>query len=457
MKKIYDIDELMRYSYEKGLFSGAWLYKKNGVVVSRGAYGTLSPSDKSLIRTDTIFGIASITKQFTAAAIMLLCERGLLSLNDKLENYFPTIQYPGITIKNLMNHTSGLPDYVEWLSKTVIQNNRFANNSDMDVFLAQNDTPAQFAPGSNWAYCNTGYCVLGRLIEIVSGMSFKAFLHDNLFVPAGMTHTDVRCPFKENDYPENLARGSILESGHFVEASESHGEGSLTLLDGIEGDGAVMTTVEDMLLWDEALRQGNVLSHAAQKEMATVTLYQHDGKTLEYPYGFGWQINSNDIIGKWISHTGRWAGYNGIYARALEEDSMIIMLCNQYGCDILARMQLLDGVEQILSQGETMQPRTLDETYPDAIPVTVMDHLAGEYAAQSIPMVGLFGESMSLYKADTALMLRLTFMDQSYDTEILPTGNDRYIARDGLFELHITDDKIVTAMYGEEFVYCKER
>ena len=451
MQKTSSLGELMRFAYEKGYFSGAWLYKRDGKIVDSGALGALDPSGQSPIRTDTLFEIASITKQFTASAVLLLRDRGELSLDDPLERFIPRSAYPGVRVRNLLNHTSGLPDYVAWLKDKVARDGPFPKTADLEQMLSQGGLPRQFAPGERWVYCNTGFCILALIVEKVSGMPFADFLRHNLFLPSGMAGTGIFHPFRDRLTPDNFARGCILEKGRYVIAEQSEKEGEAAFLEGVEGDGSVKTSVEDLLRWDEALRSEKVLSLSTQKEMFTPTVYTGG----VYPYGYGWQVYENEKIGRWASHTGRWGGYNGIFARALDRDSMVAVLCNQYGCDIQARIQLLDGAESLLSTGEAPFPRTLDETYPSAVPVGLMQSLYGRYRADSLPIRGLFGEETGVAASGGVLTAQLTFMDEKYDTKILPMGEDRYIARDGLFELHIADGKLTTSMYGADFVYRK--
>lgn len=452
MQKTSDFDELIRFSYEKGYFSGAWLYKRNGKIVSRGAVGVLDPATQEPVRTDSLFEIASITKQFTASAIMLLRDKGLLKLDDPLEKYIPKIADPGICVRNRLNHTSGLPDYVDWIKKKVAKDGGFPKNADLEQMLTCGQLPRQFAPNEHWAYCNTGFCVLALIVEKASGMPFADFLRQHLFLPSGMVRTSVFHPYKDKYIPENFARGCILENGRYVLVEQSEKEGYTVFLEGIEGDGSVKTSVDELLLWDEALRRETVLPLSTQQEMFSVTTY---GGGAQYPYGYGWQVYRNDKIGTWVSHTGRWAGYNGIFARALEQDSMVALLCNQYGCDILARMQLLDGVESMLAEGQAQLPRTLDETYPSLVPGDVRQSRCGDYCSDGLPIQGLFGSRISITDEDGALKVRLTFMDEQYDSQILSTGDDGYIARDGLFELKIKNGALTTSMYGIDFVYHK--
>ena len=453
MRQTSDIGELMRFVCEKGFFSGAWLYKKDGAIVGKGAAGDLDPVSGKPIRTDTLFEIASMTKQFTASAVMLLRDRGLLSLEDPLEKYIPNIAYPGICVRNLLNHTSGLPDYVDWIRKKAARDGGFPKNEDLEQMLCSGELPRQFAPNDFWVYCNTGYCVLALIVSKVSGMAFAEFLRRELFLPSGMENTRLFHPAKDGLEPENFARGCIWENGRYVQAEYSETEGYTAFLEGIEGDGSVKTSVEELLLWDETLRRGTVLPLSAQREMAAATTY---GGGRRYPYGFGWQVYENEKIGKWVSHTGRWAGYSGIFVRALEKNSMVAVLGNRYGRDVLAGTQLLDAAERLLSEGTTDFPRTLDESYPNPIPHDVCKNLCGDYRADALPIQGLFGKRIGIALENGVPKVRLSFMDTSYNTEIRPAGGENYIARDGLFEFYIQNGMLVTSMYGADFVYHRD-
>lgn len=149
MDKKASMEKLVREAYEKGGFTGVWFYAEKGEIISKGAIGMNGPDENEPIREDMVFDLASVTKQFTATAIMLLRRRGLLSLDDEITKFFPELPYKGITVRNLLNHTGGLPDYMKWVAGTAEKEHTIPGNDIMIRFLCECGEEAAFAPGRN--------------------------------------------------------------------------------------------------------------------------------------------------------------------------------------------------------------------------------------------------------------------------------------------------------------------
>ena len=157
MDKKTVMETLARKAHELGAFNGAWLYAENGEIVSKGALGWRDPKDKEPLAEDCVFDLASVSKQFTATAVLLLRREGLLDLDDEITKFFPAIPYKGVTIRHLLHHTGGLPDYENWFTKTWKEEGAIPPNAAMIRFLRESGEPAVFAPGEKWEYSNTGY------------------------------------------------------------------------------------------------------------------------------------------------------------------------------------------------------------------------------------------------------------------------------------------------------------
>ncbi|MBR5109140.1 MAG: beta-lactamase family protein [Clostridia bacterium] len=213
MDKKTMIENLAFEAYEKGGFNGAWLYAEQGEIVSKGAVGFSDPEDKVPLREDCLFDLASVSKQFTAAAVMLLRRRGLLTLEDEVTKFFPEIPYKGVTIRHLLNHTGGLPDYMDWVDKTAKAEKTIPGNEVIVRFLCECGEEASFAPGEQFEYSNTGYCLLAQIVEKVSCVPFEDFLRDNIFEPAGMHATRVYHRRMDRITVPNLAWGLSLPLG----------------------------------------------------------------------------------------------------------------------------------------------------------------------------------------------------------------------------------------------------
>ena len=152
MDKKLMIETLIRQAHEKGLFNGTWLYAEQGEIITKGAFGWRDTENKLPMREDSIFDLASVSKQFTAAAIMLLVQEGLLDLEDEVTRFFPALPYPGVTVRHLLTHTGGVVDYfddINWLIGLWEKEDRIPDNNDVLRFLCESGAAAYFAPGED--------------------------------------------------------------------------------------------------------------------------------------------------------------------------------------------------------------------------------------------------------------------------------------------------------------------
>ena len=236
----------------------AVLVGRNGRTVFRRGYGvtdlrTLGPIDA---RTD--FRLASFTKQFTAAAIMLLARDGKLHYDDHLTDFFPEFPAYGksITVRNLLNHTSGLEDYEDLLMKQYpdIPEDKVPQIHDAGVLkILEQQSSGEFAPGTKWEYSNSGYALLAMIVEKVSGKSFGQFLQERIFIPLKMQNT-LAYEKGKNEVPHR-AYGHSKKDGRWQETDQSATSAVL-------GDGGIYSSLDDLAKWDRALRQHTLLSEA---------------------------------------------------------------------------------------------------------------------------------------------------------------------------------------------------
>ena len=183
MDKKTVMENMAREAYERGVFNGLWLYAENGEIVSKGAYGFRDTEDKLPMQEDSIFQLASITKPFTSVAIMLLIREGRLSLEDKIVKFFPELtDYKDVTVRHLLTHTGGIPDVDDspWLTDLWQEEKRIPPNSIVLRYLTESGEGPCFAPGEEFGYSNTGYCLLAEIVEKVSGFPFEAFMSSSL-------------------------------------------------------------------------------------------------------------------------------------------------------------------------------------------------------------------------------------------------------------------------------------
>ncbi|MBQ2071031.1 MAG: beta-lactamase family protein [Oscillospiraceae bacterium] len=354
------MQNLARESFEKGGFNGAWLYAENGEIVSKGALGFRDPEDKQPLTEDSIFQLGSVTKQFTAAAVMLVRRKGLLGLDDEITKYFPEIPYPGVTVRHLLNHTSGIPDYfddADWFIKIWKEEKRVPGNDEILRFLRETKAKPYFAPGEGLRYSNTGYNLLALLVERLSGVPYEEFLQKNIFEPAGMSCTRC-CHIRRDGVPfENYAQATVFEDGKCVADVDSGETGDVVAFDGLNGDDYVYTNIFDMFKWDRVLRESKVLTKEEQQLMYTPGKL-NNGEDAVYDeedglgYGFGWAIGHDEELGLVVSHSGGMPGVATWFERFIDADRVLVILsCRDYQ-DVRAYLGYWDGMEAIARDKE---------------------------------------------------------------------------------------------------------
>ena len=347
MDKKTRMEELAREALKKGGFNGAWLYAENGQIVSKGALGFCDPQEKQPIAEDTIFQLASVSKQFTAAAVMLTVRRGLLGLEDKILKYFPELTaYENVTVRQLLTHTGGVPDYfgdADWFIRIWKEERRVPGNGEVPRFLCETKLKPDFAPGEKFSYSNTGYNLLALLVERLSGVPYEDFLQKNVFDPVGMGSTRC-CHTRRDGVPfENYAQAIVLEDGKFVRDVDSKAVGDVIAFDGVNGDDYVYTNIFDMLAWDRALREGKVLTLEEQQIMyAPGKLLSGENAVYDEDegmgYGFGWTVRRDEKLGLVVSHSGGMPGVSTWFERWIDADRVLVMLFNRDPLDYRAGM-----------------------------------------------------------------------------------------------------------------------
>ena len=219
MDKNTAMQRLARDAYEKGSFNGTWLYAENGKIISKGACGFRDAENRLPMQEDTIFEMASVTKMFTATAIMLLAREGKLGLDDEYVKYFPDYPYPGVTIRHLLTHTSGMPDDFEtgtWVCPAWENEKRIPPCSEIIRFIRESGEEASHAPGETFRYTDIGYCLLANLVEKLSGVPFEDFLRKHIFEPSGMKDSGIYHTRRDGRPSDRFARNMVLEDDDYV-------------------------------------------------------------------------------------------------------------------------------------------------------------------------------------------------------------------------------------------------
>lgn len=301
---------------------------QNGKIVFKSSYGLADLEKRVPITTRTDFRLASLTKEFTAMAVMLLAQDGKLKYDDPITKFFPEFPAYGkqITVRNLLNHTSGLLDYEDIYADDTRGMNPVPQIHDREILrMMERQSKTKFAPGTKWDYSNTGYALLAMIIEKVSGKTYPQFVRERIFEPLGMT-SSVAYVNGTNEVPQRAFGYRKGENGRWEFADQSSTSAVL-------GDGGIYTNVEDMAKWDAGLRRHALLSEAAMQEALRPAPFEARGPHDEpAQYGFGWFVNPYKGH-KRMWHYGETSGFLTSIQRLTDDDITVIVLANRTDLD----------------------------------------------------------------------------------------------------------------------------
>lgn len=394
-------------------FHGIVLVAKDGKILLNKGYG-MSDFDQGIKNTSqTRFPIGSMTKQFTAMAVMQLVEKGLINEQDKLSKYIP--DFPNgndITIYNLLTHTSGLAIYNQ-LPEFLEMKPKDAENPQNIINLIKNK-PLNFKPGTKFEYCNTGYFLLGYIVEKVSGMSYEDYLEKNIFKPLNMNDTGAGYNGNEKMYN---AKGYI----GYLDIMPISDE--LTLR-GIHGAGELYSTVEDLYRWDKALDTEKLVSKKTMDKIFSKSVkMSENGKAY---YGYGWMIYDGEY-GHEEYHAGNVMGFSSNIERYTDKDLTIIILTNlrAYDCD-----SLNSTLADICFEKKYEMPKEKKTIKADS---KDLEKCAGNYTIEGIGTISITTENGHIYYDQ----------NNTGKLEIFPEAKNKFFFR-------ITDAEIVfnTDSYG---------
>jgi len=293
---------------------GSVLVAKAGEVIFSKGYGYANIAHDVPNTSETVFRLGSLTKQFTAVAVLQLYERGLLDVKDPVSRYIP--DYPNgekITIHNLLNHTSGIPSFTDFDEFNDINKNDMEIDEIIELF---SNRDLEFDPGEMFKYSNSGYLLLTKIIEVVSGQSYEEYLNKNIFIPLNMDNSGL------DDYftvVPNKAEGYIFWDGNYQ--YDEYVSMSIPL-----GAGGLYSSIEDLYIWDRALYGNEILRENAMDLMLSRSILLDSSDMSKY-YGYGWFISEVDGKVKY-SHSGGIEGFVSYIARYPDVDMTIIILSN---------------------------------------------------------------------------------------------------------------------------------
>jgi D-alanyl-D-alanine carboxypeptidase len=344
---------------------------KNGELVLEKGYGYRAQKEQLPVETDTSFAIGSVTKQFTCACVLLLAEDGKLSPDDRVAKYFPKLNRANeVTLLDLMNHTSGYRDYypLDFVDR------RMQKPISPDKLIQQYAGPKlDFAPGTDWSYSNTGFIILGRIVEMVSGESFGEFLEKRILVPLRLEHTSLGSAKDSN----NSALG-------YTTFALSAPERVLPEAPGwIGAAGAIYSTVGDLARWDLALTGGRVLNRNYLRLMTTPRELSN-GIVTAYGCGIGVAVQDRRVV---LRHSGAVSGFNAFNAIIPSIRSALVLLCNRDG----GLGSLPDVLTSLMLKGESNVPKVGGLTAIQAVEKVLSQFQIGALDRTQ------FGEEFNLY------------------------------------------------------------
>lgn len=313
-----DIDTWLSELSLNNHFNGAILISVNGKIELMNTYGYSNLARTKPLTVQSSFRLASVSKQFTAMAIMILKERGNLSYDDKVKSYLFNFPYEDVTIRHLLTHTSGIPDYeslvlklknkssTKYFYRTGQSKENIVYKGDPILYKNQHDIltmedvlnlviryseKRKFLAGEKYQYSNTGYVLLAYIVEKISEQTFESFMDDNIFTPLKMNNSSV--------WNLNTSSGKL---DNRVEGTNKNKLNDYTWMDGVAGDGAVFVSIEDFIKWDESLTNNTIISESTFNESITPFITNNSDTSH---YGFGWALDEKDTS---IDHAGSWVG-----------------------------------------------------------------------------------------------------------------------------------------------------
>ncbi|MEP7319986.1 MAG: serine hydrolase domain-containing protein, partial [Panacibacter sp.] len=309
-----EISDYYDTNFSRTGFNGSILVAKNGQVLFEDYKGTYNFATGEAITEHTPFHLASISKTFTGMTVLKLWEEGRISLDDSLQKFFPKLPYKGVTVKMLLNHRSGLPNYLYFMDSFWNRKTK-ATNWDVVNFMIAHRPPIEAMPGKSYHYSNTNFMLLALIVEIVTQESFPVYMKDSVFVPLGLKDSYVF---------------SITDTSHYIATYSVTKPFPMDHLDCTYGDKNIYSTVRDLFEWDKALYKNTFLKKSTT-DMA-FTPYSNERKSM-HNYGLAWHLyfNGGDTV---VYHNGKWHGSNTSFTRLVQDTATIIVLGNKVNNNI---------------------------------------------------------------------------------------------------------------------------
>lgn len=324
------VDEFMQKLHKRSGFNGNVLIAKKGKIIYQNAFGWADYLHKDSLHIDSKFELASVSKPMTALAVLQLVDQGKVGIDQLVSDFFPGFPYEGVTVRQLLTHRSGMPNYVYFVDKIWPDRKKGMSNMDAINLLIEHKPARYGKPDGRFLYNNSNYMMLGAIVEKVSGQDFASYMDEHVFKPAGMKNTAALSRVKYDKIPTDVIGHDRVWRRSVVQ----------DYLDGPLGDKGIYSTVKDMFLLDKALKEGRLLK---PELLDSAYVPRSDAKRGVFSYGYGWRMFTSGKE-KIVYHTGWWHGFKNLYVRDLTNDITIVLLSNM----VNGSLNQLDELYKIL-------------------------------------------------------------------------------------------------------------
>ncbi len=420
------LDQYMQAAVNVNQFSGSVLIAKHGSIIYQKTFGTIDYANTKPSNSNSMFELGNITEEFTAAAILLLKDKGKLKLTDTITKYLPELPYNTLTIKDLLTHTSGLPDYYDDVMKNKWGTEKLATNNNVVKSLAETKFPLAWKPGTkyNEYHYYTEYPLLASIIEKVSGLSYKDFMQQNIFTPLHLNHTKVFTELHVNkkshqNHTESVYFDEVKQEFFPADSIRQMPPEYLYATDGVIGGTGISSTATDLFLFNRALKNSNLLLPSTQREMFIPCVLKDTANKIFLGYGV---VTGKNEFGNYVQQrddgNNITLGYITTVINYLNEDFTIIVLANK----AKSSSNIAGVLAYILYGKEIVSPYLHKAVFIDS---SFLDKYIGEYALPRVTKV---------YKKDGTLW---TTIAGEPDLKLLPESNNKFFSADKEYDWQI--------------------
>lgn len=326
--KAYRLDTLFDNLSKSNAFNGNILIAENGKIIYKKSIGVANEKEKKALNDSSLFQLASVSKSITAAVVLKLVEEKKISLDENIKKYLVDFPYPGIKVKHLLSHRSGLGNYIYFTGDFVLDKSTKLTNEEVYKIIVNNKPAVYNEPDKLFNYNNTNYMLLALICERVTKTNFKKLCQEKIFTSCGMKHTY---------FADEINTNKNKTQGYTFSMREVEGD----MFDNVWGDKGIYTTTYDLLLFEEAYFSGKIIDSSSIK---IATLPMSKERKLGN-YGYGWRMKEFNTDNKLIYHNGWWHGYRTALQRRLKDKVCIILLSNRLNSSVYQTWRIFKAID----------------------------------------------------------------------------------------------------------------